>query len=218
MISLEAATRTCNVDTASAARLESDRFLNPVNVVCPNWTGKDLAGRQVAADSFYTKRAGCNSAADRVIVEYMLRPQYSEYINLDVGEGLRGQLYANNMYYTDAGVHTKQMRAAGQEAGHFGGVFSSGTTAATCSNYGAGPNDVVTAYEFGTAQMERQVAQNNSRAGPRKSCHRGVRHGGHHHGHHTVEGYQQAPPSFTRANAALNSGYRSCQFSQASGF
>ena len=36
MISLEAATRTCKVDTASAARLESDRFLNPVNVVCPN--------------------------------------------------------------------------------------------------------------------------------------------------------------------------------------
>ena len=74
MISLEAATRTCKVDTASAARLESDRFLNPHNVVCPNWTGKDLAGRQVTADSFYTKRAGCNSAADRVIVENMLRP------------------------------------------------------------------------------------------------------------------------------------------------
>ena len=112
MISLEAATRTCKVDTASAARLESDRFLNPVNVVCPNWTGKDLAGRQVSADSFYTKRAGCNSAADRVIVENALRPQYSEFINLDVGEGLRGQIYANNMYYTDAGASTRQIQNA----------------------------------------------------------------------------------------------------------
>ena len=93
MISLEAATRTCKVDTASAARIESDRFLNPSLVMCPNWTGKDLAGRQVSADSFYTKRAGCNSAADRVIVENNLRPQYAEYINLDVGEGIRGELY-----------------------------------------------------------------------------------------------------------------------------
>ena len=115
MISLEAATRTCKVDTASAARLESDRFLNPHNVVCPNWTGKDLAGRQVSADSFYTKRAGCNSAADRVIVENMLRPQYSEFINLDVGEGLRGQIYANNMYYTDAGAIHKQMAFASKK-------------------------------------------------------------------------------------------------------
>ena len=39
MISLEASTRTCKVDTASAARIESDRFLNPNLVVCPVWNG-----------------------------------------------------------------------------------------------------------------------------------------------------------------------------------
>ena len=37
MISLEAATRTCKVDQGSAARIESDRFLNPQMVVCPTW-------------------------------------------------------------------------------------------------------------------------------------------------------------------------------------
>ena len=99
MISLEAATRTCKVDQGSAARIESDRFLNPTMAVCPTWTGRDLAGREVNPNSFYTKRAGCNSAADRVLVENALRPQYSEYINLDVGEGLRGQMYGNNMNY-----------------------------------------------------------------------------------------------------------------------
>ena len=201
MISLEAATRTCKVDTASAARLESDRFLNPHNVVCPNWTGKDLAGRQVTADSFYTKRAGCNSAADRVIVENMLRPQYAEFINLDVSEGLRGQIYGNNMNYTNAGVNRKQMAFASTKAGHFGGVFSPGTNSANCSQYGT-PNNVITAEEMGVRQMHRQVSRNNAR--PHSGC--------------TVEGYTQAPPSFTRTNAAATNGYRSCQFSQASGF
>ena len=44
MISLEASTRTCKVDVASAARIESDRFLNPTLVMCPNWTGKRFSG------------------------------------------------------------------------------------------------------------------------------------------------------------------------------
>ena len=80
-ISLEGSIRTCKVDTGYANKVESDRFLNPENMVCPIWNGVDLTGRRVCPDSFYTKSAGCNSAEDRVVVENNLRPQYAEYVN-----------------------------------------------------------------------------------------------------------------------------------------
>lgn len=209
MISIEASTRTCKVDTASAARSESDRFLNPNLVVCPNWTGFDLAGRQVCADSFYTKRAGCNSAADRVIVENNLRPQYYDYINLS-DEGLRSQLYGDNMYYTDAGVLRKQRKMAEGQSGNFGGVFSfPGTNEATCS-YGA--------YELGQQQVQRQMRANAMKG------HHG-RHGDSTGHHHHVEHFQPDPRNpFTgnrelaRANAAATNGFRNCQFRSRSGF
>ena len=83
MLSLNGALRTCKVNTGWANRLQSDRFENPNLMVCPTWNGMDNAGRPVTADSFNTKRAGCNSADDRVSVENNLRPQYMEYISLD---------------------------------------------------------------------------------------------------------------------------------------
>jgi hypothetical protein len=95
-ISLEGSIRTCKVDTADAIRMESDRFLNPYYKLCPNWTGTDLTGRPVCADSFYTKRAGCDSSLDRVNVENVLRPQYSDYIGLDA-RGILG----DNLNYND---------------------------------------------------------------------------------------------------------------------
>jgi len=212
MISIEASTRTCKVDTASATRIESDRFLNPANAVCPRWTGRDLSGRQVNADSFYTKSAGCNSAQDRVVVENTLRPQYSEYINLDVNEGIRGQLYENNMYYQNAGTHSKQMRESEEQAGHFGGVFSGAARQVSCSYNG---------YEDGVNQMERQVALNNKRNN--HGCRSRHEHKQHnHHEKNVVEGYTDermvAPNNFARKNAAAISGYRSCRFTEASGF
>ncbi|MHA2037196.1 MAG: hypothetical protein ACW98X_12220, partial [Promethearchaeota archaeon] len=79
-ISLQSAIRTCDVNVAWANRIESDRFLNPSNMLCPIWSGVDSTGREVCVDSFKTKRAGCNSALDRVDVENNLRPQYSEYV------------------------------------------------------------------------------------------------------------------------------------------
>jgi hypothetical protein len=91
-VSLESSIRTCKVDVAYANKMESDRFLNPSNAMCPRWTGKDLMGRKVCANSFKTKSAGCNSAVDRVHVENDLRPQYSEYINLST-MGLKGKIY-----------------------------------------------------------------------------------------------------------------------------
>ncbi len=60
--------------------------------MCPVWNHRDLAGREVCTDSFYTKRAGCNSSLDRINVENDLRPQYMEYITLDAC-GINGDMY-----------------------------------------------------------------------------------------------------------------------------
>ena len=85
IVNLESALRTCKVDTAYQQRIQSDRFLNPKNLVCPVWNGLDTAGRVACADSFYTKREGCSSALDRVGVENILRPQYMQYISDSLG-------------------------------------------------------------------------------------------------------------------------------------
>ena len=195
MISLEASTRTCKVDTASAARSESDRFLNPNNVVWPVWTGLDLSGRTVCADSFYTKRAGCNSAADRVLVENSLRPQYFDYINLsDVG--LRGELYANNMYYQDAGVANRQLKNTQNYAGNFN-LQPAGQFESTCS---------YNAYENGQKQVVNQQRRNRAKHHPPQAQ----------RPRQLVERYNGK--EFARRNAALTNGYRSCKFRAGSGF
>jgi hypothetical protein len=63
-------------------------------MMCPVWNNVDLAGRQVCQDSFWTKRAGCNSSLDRINVENDLRPQYMEYITLDAC-GINGDMYGS---------------------------------------------------------------------------------------------------------------------------
>ena len=68
-LSLEKNLRTCKVNTGWANRNQSDRFQDPSSMVCPTWNNMDMAGRLVCANSFYTKRAGCNSPLDRVVVE-----------------------------------------------------------------------------------------------------------------------------------------------------
>lgn len=112
-VSLESAIKTCKVDTSYSNRVQSDRFLNPANMVCPVWNGVDTAGRRVSPDSFTTKTAGCNSAEDRVVVENNQRPQYMEYINLSAN-GIEGdiygsnggskEMYGNTMPYNEAGA------------------------------------------------------------------------------------------------------------------
>jgi len=83
-LSLEKNIRTCKVNTGWANRNQSDRFQDPNLMVCPTWNHMDNTGRLVCANSFYTKRAGCNSALDRVAVENSVsRPQYMEYIQLN---------------------------------------------------------------------------------------------------------------------------------------
>lgn len=130
-VQLEGAIRTCKVDTAWANRLESDRFLNPELMVCPVWNGRDLTGRQVCADSFYTKRAGCNSAEDRVVVENAQRPQYMEYVNLDAS-GIR--LGYGNVQ-PDAKLRSKALNELHNITGNFNLQPSGADIYPRCPNY-----------------------------------------------------------------------------------
>jgi hypothetical protein len=99
-LSLQASIRTCKVDQGWANKIESDRFFNPELMMCPVWNGRDLTGRKVCPDSFWTKREGCNSAEDRITVENGLRPQYMEYITLDAA-GIQGAFDSTGPYSGD---------------------------------------------------------------------------------------------------------------------
>jgi hypothetical protein len=129
-LSLEAAIRTCKVDSGWANRVQSDRFLNPTNMVCPVWNGMDTAGREVCPDSFVTKTAGCNSAEDRVLVENDQRPQYMEYVNLSA-QGFGSDLYADTMPWQNMGNSNNNQAAvrSGPGYGNFGEQMSSNTLA-----------------------------------------------------------------------------------------
>lgn len=121
-ISLESSIRTCKVDTAYANKIESDRFFNPQNMLCPIWNGLDTAGRKVCPDSYVTKTAGCNSAEDRVVVENNQRPQYMEYINLSAN-GIDGSIYGNTLPYNQVGQSTQDLRNINNITGNFGKQF-----------------------------------------------------------------------------------------------
>jgi hypothetical protein len=121
-ISLEAAIRTCKVDTAYSNKVQSDRFLNPNLMVCPVWSGVDTTGREVCPDSYYTKNAGCNSAEDRVFVENNLRPQYMEYINLSA-QGIDAAIYGNTMPWNEVGQSNAELQAVNNVTGNFGKQF-----------------------------------------------------------------------------------------------
>lgn len=122
-ISLQSALRTCKVDTGWANKIESDRFLNPDNMVCPIWNGIDTSGREVCPDSFVTKSAGCNSAEDRVVVENNVsRPQYMEYITLSAN-GIKGNIYGNTLGYQNSELRTKSLNNVNNYTGNFGLQF-----------------------------------------------------------------------------------------------
>jgi len=108
MFSLEGSIRTCKIDTAWANRMQTDRFFNPDNMICPVWNGLDTYGRPVQPDSFFTKNGGCNSAEDRILVENVVgRPLYFEYVTLDAS-GLTGDLY--NSHYADEVAATSDVK------------------------------------------------------------------------------------------------------------
>ena len=159
-ISLQKNIRTCKVNTGWANRIQSDRFENPAIMVCPVWNQVDLAGRPVNADSFVTKTAGCNNPGDRVVVENYLRPDYSEYVNLNP-MGYRAPIYDS----TKGGRANDRCAAVEQftmqhASGQFGGQRGRSTTAVTCPT---------NAYQVGMAQeaLERRkmnAARNSYRS------------------------------------------------------
>ena len=166
-ISLEASLRTCKVDTGWASKVQSDRFLNPSLMVCPTWNGYDSAGRPVAADSFMTKRAGCNSAMDRVSVENNVsRPQYIEYINLNAA-GIDGDIYGPGPASGNA-IQARRQQQVSAVTGQFGNTVAHGNGLAVQSSCQSGatnnnlhlpydnPNQFLTSY----AQAERNMSQN----------------------------------------------------------
>lgn len=128
-VSLESALRTCKVDTAWASRIQSDRFQNPNNMVCPIWNGMDTAGRSVCENSFYTKRGGCNNATDRVDVENSIsRPQYMEYITLSAN-GIAGNIYSDQSLNSHSRTH--ELQGLNDIAGNFG-LQRGATIQSTC--------------------------------------------------------------------------------------
>lgn len=165
-VAMESALRTCKVDTAWANKVESDRFLNPANMMCPLWNFIDTAGRPACPDSFMTKSAGCNSAEDRVVVENAVsRPQYMEFINLNAN-GIDGSIYAhteaqNNVVATQNALHNMA-----NVTGQFGNSFNAGTAQVfpPCqgSGRGGGTRDM-TAYKQGMMQVAN--AQNGHMGG-----------------------------------------------------
>ena len=139
-ISLEASLRTCKVDTGRANKAESNRFLNPNQMVCPLWNGRDSTGRQVSPDSFNTKTAGCHSAQDRVVVENSVsRPQYMEYITLNA-LGLHGDIYDNSMGHQETAVRNQVLHNTSNITGQFGYQTGYGQNILQNCGKNCGPN------------------------------------------------------------------------------
>lgn len=131
-ISLESSIRTCRLQSGQASRIQSDRFQNPSALSCITWNGFDSAGRQVCADSFMTKRPGCNSADDRIMVENSLRPQYIEYVNLDAA-GIAGD--APVQYpYNESKLRNAKLASLNNVTGNFGLQFGANVDP-KCANY-----------------------------------------------------------------------------------
>ena len=140
IVNLESALRTCKVDAGYQQRIQSDRFLNPKNLVCPVWNGLDTAGRVACADSFYTKREGCNSAEDRVGVENILRPQYMQYISDSLGSSYNNNSPTRDVSKSNVAVEGFQNQDFETPAkdyskitGNFGGQLTHNVYPRTCS-------------------------------------------------------------------------------------
>ena len=164
--SLQKSIRTCKVDTAWANKMQSDRFMNPGNMLCPVWQGVDTTGRSVCENSFWTKQGGCNSALDRVVVENELRPQYMEYVTLDAA-GIRGDCQNPSGVNANVRCNRKGLSDVHLQTGQFGYQtgFQQNITpnCLTCpSNYGNNTNAASNIVESYIAMKQNQQAQRNS--------------------------------------------------------
>ena len=122
-VSLTANILTSKVITGNADRLQTYRIQDSDAMMCPVWNGQDLTGRQAGEYSFYTKRAGCNSAMDRIVVENFLRPSYTNFVTTNAA-GIAGYVYESppprNFQQAENLAANNQRLAAGNSTGHFG--------------------------------------------------------------------------------------------------
>lgn len=89
-IGLTSSILNTKVTVGNQERLFTNRIQDPSSMLCPMWSGQDLAGRPVCSDSFYTKNAGCHSSLDRIKVENDLRPKYANYVTISAA-GISGE-------------------------------------------------------------------------------------------------------------------------------
>ena len=122
-IGLTSSLATNKVITGDDSRIQTNRIQNPNAMMCPVWSGTDLAGRQVCADSFNTKKEGCNSALDRIKVENLLRPSYSNFITISA-VGITGDdaNYGPNLSVSDSISASKDRLSRHANNGRFGTV------------------------------------------------------------------------------------------------
>lgn len=114
------------IDVGYASNLRTHRIQDPESQMCPVWNGQDLAGRQSSEYGFYTKVEGCNSPLDRIAVENVLRPQYTNYVTMNAA-GIGGYIYDKVLPGDGTGFYTRDVhnadlekRAAITGTGHFG--------------------------------------------------------------------------------------------------
>jgi hypothetical protein len=152
-LSLQKSVRTCTVDVGYANRIQSDRFLNPAQMVCPLWNGLNSTGQEVCPDSYNTKQAGCNSAVDRVVVENGLRPDYISYVTLNAG-GIHGDIYGGNVEaHQNTLEQERLMQTRNKITGNFGSQHMSTRRNTSCTS---------DAYSNAMANMAQTQRQKNS--------------------------------------------------------
>jgi len=125
-------------------------------MVCPVWDGTNLKGQSVCPDSFNTKRRGCNSALDRVLVESNLRPDYSSYVTLNTA-GIKGNIFGNPSARQQIDNRNQMLKKIDHNNPNFGTQFeSTRRSSGSCS---------INAYEKAMAQEaqahRQQGAMNN---------------------------------------------------------
>lgn len=131
-ISLQKSVRTCDVNTGEAIRIHSDRFQNPVKMVCIPWNGMNNKGQSVCPDSYYTKTPGCNSAEDRVLVENQQRPKYVNYVTLGA-EGISGTIYGSQTAHANSLARDKFNNSRNQLSGNFGKQWGANVEYSGCT-------------------------------------------------------------------------------------
>lgn len=119
-VGLTASILNTKVITGNAERIQTYRNQEPSAMMCPVWGGQDLAGREVCADSFYTKRGGCHSALDRIKVENDQRPKYANHVTISAA-GISGENadYGSNLSKTGVNQAESERRARSAYP-HFG--------------------------------------------------------------------------------------------------